>query len=83
MVENQQLQPAFFVGEVIEESRGSRLRRIALRNHIRSYAAVNSFLVLVWALTGGGYPWFLWVMLGWGIGLAMHANSYLIFKTTH
>jgi len=31
------------------------------------YAVVNVICFLVWALGGGGYPWFLWVLGPWGI----------------
>ena len=31
------------------------------------YAGVNIICLLVWALRGGGYPWFLWVLGPWGI----------------
>jgi len=41
--------------------------------HAAVWFAVNAFLVLVWALTGGGMPWFLFPAGGWGIGLAAHA----------
>lgn len=51
--------------------------RIHLLQHIGSYIIVNGFLVVVWALTGAGYPWFLWVMAGWGIGLASHIVAYV------
>ncbi len=51
--------------------------RIHLFQHIGSYVIVNGFLVVVWALTGAGYPWFIWVMAGWGIGLASHIVAYL------
>jgi 2TM domain len=37
-----------------------------------AYVVVNAFLVLVWAVTGGGYFWPMWVMAGWGIGLVLH-----------
>lgn len=43
-------------------------------NHLFSYILVNLFLAAVnyysnqWA-----YPWFLWVVGGWGIGLAFDA----------
>jgi hypothetical protein len=33
---------------------------------------VNSFLVVVWAFTGGGYFWPAWVIGVWGAGLVMH-----------
>ena len=50
--------------------------RIHLLQHIGSYVIINAFLVFVWALSGAGYPWFLWVMAGWGIGLASHIVAY-------
>ena len=31
------------------------------------YAVVNTICFFIWALTGGGYPWFLWVLGPWGI----------------
>jgi len=41
--------------------------------HMVAYVVVNSFLVLVWAITGAGYFWPVWVMGAWGIGLVLHA----------
>jgi len=52
-------------------------QRIELLQHMGTYAIINGFLVVVWALTGAGYPWFLWVMAGWGVGLAFHIFGYL------
>lgn len=40
--------------------------------HLVSYAVVNAFLILIWAVTGQGYFWPMWVLGGWGIGLVMH-----------
>lgn len=39
------------------------------------YGAVNLGLVLIWAIAGGGYFWPIWVIVGWGIGLGVHAFS--------
>jgi hypothetical protein len=50
--------------------------RIALISHLGTYVVVNGFLVVVWALSGGGYPWFLWVIAGWGIGLVLNIFTY-------
>jgi hypothetical protein len=38
-----------------------------------SYAVINAMLIGIWAVTGAGYFWPIWVILGWGIGIAMHA----------
>jgi hypothetical protein len=63
-----------------EELRAKAEERVSERahllQHIATYIIVNGFLVIVWALSGAGYPWFLWVMAGWGIGLAAHIVGY-------
>ncbi len=41
-------------------------------SHFTSYVVVNAFLVLIWAVTGRGYFWPVWVLGGWGIGLVMN-----------
>jgi hypothetical protein len=43
-----------------------------LTTHAVAYLVVNTFLVVVWALSGGGYFWPAWVLAGWGIGLVMN-----------
>jgi hypothetical protein len=37
--------------------------------HVRAYVGVSLMLVAIWALTGAGYFWPIWPMLGWGIGV--------------
>lgn len=58
--------------------------RVGFKTHLRAYLIVNAGLWLIWALTtvsfkmlhqsNGGwfFPWPLFSMLGWGIGLASH-----------
>lgn len=55
------------------------LRRRAFLIHLAIYVAVNAMLVVVWALAGGGFAWFLFPIMGWGIGLVAHgASAYLL-----
>lgn len=56
--------------------------------HLVVFAIVNAFLVLLWLLTGGGAEalgapvraaredgfWPLWVLVSWGVGLALHVG---------
>lgn len=49
------------------------LRRRVFWLHFSIYVSTNTSLVVIWALTGGGYPWFLFPIMGWGIGLVAHA----------
>lgn len=53
-------------------------RRAAFKRSLYAYIVINLFLWGIWWFTSGfhfleertGTPWPLWVMLGWGIGLA-------------
>jgi hypothetical protein len=64
-----------------EQQKDERLWKIArqraeFKKSLYSYIIVNAFLWGIWWFTIGkdagfnGYPWPIWVMLGWGIGLA-------------
>ncbi|WP_208029383.1 2TM domain-containing protein [Rhabdothermincola sediminis] len=44
-----------------------------LRTNLVSYVVVNAFLVLIWAATGANFFWPIFIIGGWGFGLAMHA----------
>ena len=64
----------------MEQQKDEKLWRIArrradFRRHLYGYIVVNTFLWAVWWFTTGkitgmtGYPWPVWVMLGWGLSL--------------
>jgi uncharacterized membrane protein len=43
------------------------------RGHIAAYVLVNALLVGIWAVTGAGFFWPAFPMLGWGIAVAFNA----------
>ena len=43
--------------------------------HLVSYILVNTFLVVINLLTSPEYLWFIWPIIGWSIGLVIHAFS--------
>jgi hypothetical protein len=49
-------------------------RRLQLDPAVRTYLAVMALLWLIWLVarltTGAAYPWPIWPMLGWGVGVA-------------
>jgi hypothetical protein len=62
--------------EVVDEREAARRRLQARRDfgsHLVSYVVVNAFLIGVWAVTGAGYFWPVWIMACWGMGLVLHA----------
>ncbi len=46
--------------------------------HATMYFIVNLGLIVLWAISGGGYPWFAWPLLFWGVGIVAHAITYWI-----
>jgi hypothetical protein len=56
--------------------RATRGHRKGFRIHATVFIAVQVLLVVVWALQwqfgGTAHPWFLYPLLGWGVGLAAH-----------
>jgi len=52
-------------------------RRRGFMSHLFPYILVNAFLFAINYLTGGPW-WFVWPVLGWGLGLAFHARAALL-----
>jgi fatty acid desaturase len=48
--------------------------------HFAVYIIVNIILVIIWAATGAGYPWFLFPLGGWGIGILFHFLGVFVFS---
>jgi 2TM domain len=61
-----------WVGTERAEARKRVEAKRAFTPHLVSYVTVNAFLIAIWALTGFGYFWPVWVLAGWGIGLVLH-----------
>ncbi|MBN1375363.1 MAG: 2TM domain-containing protein [Dehalococcoidia bacterium] len=47
--------------------------------HLFIYLAINVMLVIIWAVTGSPFPWFVFPLAGWGIGLLFHCLSVFAF----
>jgi hypothetical protein len=58
--------------------------RMGFYGNLSSYIVVNALLMTVYMFTGPvpgyyTYPWFIWVMLAWGVGLVFHFLGVFVF----
>ena len=53
-------------------ARPPAIARPRIDDHVRTYLAVIALLWLIWLVSGAGYPWPVWPMLGWGVGVLGH-----------
>ena len=58
---------------IVEEKRG-------FRTHFIIYLCVNALLVIIWAFTSRGFPWFVFPLGGWGIGVLFHFLNVYVFS---
>lgn len=49
--------------------------KLAFRSHLTIYLVVNAGLAAINLLSSPGNLWFLWPMIGWGIGLVAHGMA--------
>lgn len=54
-------------GQLYEEASRRVKERKRFYSGLATYAVVNAVLVVIWALAGRGYPWFLWPLGIWGV----------------
>jgi hypothetical protein len=63
--------------EMPEREAFQHYRRSRFRGHLTKYLIVNAFLVGLDLLTTQGLTWSLYLLLGWGLGLALDGtNAY-------
>jgi hypothetical protein len=63
----------------IENRIRDRVRKIRdFYTHLVVYVVINLMLVGIWYFTSGGFPWFIFPVVGWGIGLFFHWYSVYV-----
>ena len=45
------------------------------------WAAISVFLFVIWALAGGGFPWFIIAVGAWGIVVVAHAAFAFVLRS--
>ena len=63
-------------------------KRASFKSNLFSYIVINIFLWLLWYFNSdkqdhSGWPWPLWVTLGWGVGLAFHYFGAYVYPESN
>ncbi len=61
-----------------EMARKIAVRKVDFIRHAAIYLVVMAVLAIINNTTGGGYQWWLWPALGWGIGVVSHFLSAFV-----
>lgn len=69
-LERAERQPDKAVAAVADPGR-DRKRRSEFRDQLKTYAAVNGFLLLLNVAISGAVTWAIYPILGWGLGLVL------------
>ena len=56
-----------------EQALRSLKKKRDFRSHVVVYVLVNALLIAIWAVTGAGFFWPVFPLLGWGIAVAFNA----------
>ena len=59
--------------ELREQALRSLKKKRDFRSHVVVYVLVNALLIAIWAVTGAGFFWPVFPLLGWGIAVAFNA----------
>ncbi|MHB8896780.1 MAG: 2TM domain-containing protein [Candidatus Geothermincolia bacterium] len=62
--------------ELREKAEKRVSERMSLWWYLGSWVVINLFMVVIWLLSGRGYPWFLWVLAATSIGVCFSLVGY-------
>ena len=66
--------------QVYKEAKSRVKAKREFYSHLTSWIIVNGVLIIVWALTNRGHPWFLWPLCIWGFFVLFHGLRVFILE---
>ena len=67
--------------QIYEEAKQRVKAKRDFWGHFGVWVAINTMLIIIWALTDlGGYPWFLWPLGMWGVFVLLHYLRVFVFE---
>ena len=67
--------------EIYEEASKRVKAKKKFFGDLATYVVVNAVLVVIWALSGQGYMWFLWPLGIWGVFVLGHFLRVFVFES--
>ena len=85
MYGNNQNNPAYY--DAYRQAEKRVKDRMGFYWHLATYVIVNGFLIAIYLLTSLAngelyYPWFIWPLAGWGIGLLLNFLGVFVLVET-
>jgi len=62
-----------------KEQQGGWRRKLDFIFHLAVYVGVNILLIVINLVTAPRHLWFIWPLIGWGIGVFFHGMSTFFF----
>ena len=67
--------------QIYEEAKKRIEARRGFYSHLAAYVIVNVMLILIWAfVSDDAFPWFIFPLVGWGIGILFHFLGVFVFE---
>ncbi|MGO8987265.1 MAG: 2TM domain-containing protein [bacterium] len=66
--------------ETYQRARKRVEAKIGFYIHLSVYVGVNVLLIIINLLTSPHYLWFIWPLMGWGIGIFLHGMATFVFS---
>ncbi|MGB9372504.1 MAG: 2TM domain-containing protein [Halobacteriota archaeon] len=64
--------------ELTQMARRRAEAKVAFYTHFAIYVVVNIGLIALWWFTGAGFPWFIFVIIFWGIAIVVQGSRLYI-----
>ena len=72
---NDAFEQAAFAAQAEKQRKRLSGLRTGFGIHAAVFVVIQVLLFTIWAATGAGLPWPVFVLLGWGAGLAAHGMA--------
>lgn len=66
--------------QIYEEASRRVKAKKSFYGSLATYVVVNAVLIVIWLLSGQGYPWFLWPLGIWGVFVLGHFLRVFVFE---